>query len=106
MGHKLAAAGSVLLHVPPAHTSQRCNHYGGIGAGNRPSRDVCAFLKCGHAADADVNASRNIRDRARGLWGHAEKVQVANSPAMLIESQARPKRGFRKKTTGGRPAQA
>jgi putative transposase len=106
LGHKLAAAGGVLLLVPPARTSRRCNDCGSIDAGNRPGRDMFACLKCGHAADADVNASRNIRDRAMGLWGNAEKVQIANSLAMLIERQARPKRSFSKKTTGGRPAQA
>ena len=108
LGYKLAASGGVLLLVPPAHTSQRCNACGHIEPGNRPSRDVFRCLACGHAADADANASCNIRDRALGLWGNADKVEVANSLALLHAQQAKPKRSFRKKrtTTGGLPAQA
>lgn len=109
LGHKLAAAGGVLLAVPPAHTSQRCRRCGDTRCGNRASRDDFVCLACGHAEDADVNAAHNIRDRALGLWGDASKVQVAASLEMLLAQQARPKRSFRKKTakpTGGLPAQA
>ena len=55
-------------------------------------------------ADADVNAALNIRDRARGLWGDAGKVEVAHSLDLLLAQQAKPKRSFKKKspeTTGG-----
>ena len=110
LGHKLAVSGGVLLLVPPAHTSQRCNACGHIETGNRVSRDLFTCLVCGHSADADVNASRNIRDRAKGLWGDAQKVEVANSMALLLAQSAKSKRSFKKKsttnTTGGLPAQA
>jgi putative transposase len=108
LGHKLAQSGGMLLLVPPAHTSQRCNDCGHIEAGNRQSRDVFVCLKCGHEADADTNASGNIRDRAKGLWGDADKVEVAASTELLLAAQAKPKRSFRRKkeTTGGSPAQA
>ena len=62
--------------------------------------------------DADVNASLKIRDRAKGVWGDASKVQIAYSTELLMAAQAKPKRSFRKKkeskenTTGGCPAQA
>ena len=55
---------------------------------------------------------RNIRDRARGLWGDPEKVRLVASTDLLVAAQAKPKRSFRKKpaqdikTTGGLPAQA
>lgn len=110
LGHKLAASGGVLLLVPPAHTSQRCNVCERIEAGNRATRDVFTCLACGHTEDADINAARNIRDRAKGLWGDADKVEIANSLALLLAQQAKPKRSFKKKsttnTTGGLPAQA
>lgn len=107
LGVKLAATGGMLLLVPAAHTSQRCNACGHVEAGNRPTRDTFSCLKCQHSEDADLNAARNIRDRAKGLWGNADKVDVAASTALLLESQAKPKRGFKKpKTTGGPPAQA
>ena len=67
-------------------------------------------MACGHTENADVNAARNIRDRAKGLWGDADKVQVAHGLDLLLAQQAKPKRSFRKKssdkTTGGLPAQA
>jgi len=106
LGYKLAASGGVLLLVPPAYTSQRCNACGHTQAGNRQSRDALICVACGHTEDADLNAARNIRDHARGVWGDAQKVEIANSLAQLLAAQARPKRGFRKKTTGGLPAQA
>jgi len=106
LGHKLAASGGVLLLVPPARTSQRCQACGHIESANRASRDVFRCVACGHEADADVNAACNIRDRALGIWGDAEKVEVAYGLELLLAQQARPKRRFRKTTTGGRPAQA
>ena len=109
LGQKLAATGGVLLLVPPAHTSQRCAACGHVEAANRPSRDVFVCVACGHADDADINAACNIRDRARGLWGDASKVEVANSLSLLLAQQAKPKRRFKKaatNTTGGLPAQA
>ena len=109
LGHKLAVAGGVLLLVPPALTSQRCNECGHTEPGNRANRDVFRCLGCGHEADADDNAARNIRDRALGLWGNADKVQIANSTSMLLALQAKPKRSFRKykeSAAGGLPASA
>lgn len=108
LGYKLAASGGMLLLVPPAHTSQRCNACGHTEAANRASRDVFKCVACGHLEDADVNASCNIRDRAKRLWGDAETVEVAASTERLLAAQAKPKRSFRskKETTGGSPAQA
>jgi putative transposase len=109
LGQKLAASGGMLLLVPPAHTSQRCNKCGHTEAGNRESRDVFKCLSCGHEADADENAACNIRDRALGLWGNAEKVEIANSTALLLAQQAKPKRTFKKhkeSAAGGLPASA
>ena len=107
LGYKLAASGGMLLLVPPAYTSQRCNDCGHTEAANRASRDVFKCIACGHLSDADLNASSNIRDRAKGLWGDADKVKVAASTEQILAAQAKPKRSFRKKiTTGGSPAQA
>lgn len=67
LGHKLAGIGGVLLLVPQAYTSQRCDTCGHIDAGNRPDRDTFRCLACGHVADPDVNAACNIRDYALEL---------------------------------------
>lgn len=56
--------GSETIAVDPAYTSQTCNRCGHIAAGNRHGEDFLC-LDCGHTADADVNAARNIL--ARGL---------------------------------------
>ena len=110
LGQKLAASGGMLLLVPAAHTSQRCNPCGHVEPGNRASRDTFRCLACGHEDDADVNGAANVRDRARGLWGNTAKVEIAASLAQLLSQQAKPKRAFSKRaakqTTGGLPAQA
>ena len=112
LGQKLAGSGGVLLAVPAAHTSQRCNACGYTDAANRVNRDRFHCQECDHEDDADGNAACNIRDRARGLWGDPEKVRVVASTDLLVAAQAKPKRSFRKKpaqdkqTTGGLPAQA
>lgn len=48
--------------VSPRHTSQTCNECGHV---DRRNRDGEVFLcrGCGHKADADINAARNILDR-------------------------------------------
>ena len=76
LGQKLATSGGVLLLVPAAYTSQRCNACGHVHPANRPERDRFRCLACGQAADPDVNAARNIRDRALGLWGDPGKIEI------------------------------
>ena len=60
-------------------------------------------LACGHEEDADLNASLNIRDRAKGVWGDAEKIEIAASLDMLLKQQAKPKRSFRRKVNSDGP---
>ena len=97
LGYKLAASGGMLLLVAPHHTSQRCSKCGHISAENRVERDLFACTKCAYQADADVNAAENIRQKALGVWGDADKVEVANSLALLLQQQGKPKRAFKKK---------
>ena len=98
LGQKLAVTGGVLLLVPQAYTSQRCNACGHIDAGNRPDRDTFRCLACGHVADPDVNAACNIRDYALGLWGNPGKVTIAASLPLHLEQHAKAKRKFKKKS--------
>ena len=108
LGQKLAADGGILLLVPAAHTSQRCNACGHIHPDNRPDRDTFRCVTCGHTADPDVNAARNIRDYVLGLWGDPARVEVAASLPLLLETQTKARRRFGKKTktAGGHPATA
>ena len=60
--YKAARSGKLVVVVPPAYSSQECACCGYTDAANRKG---ATFLcqKCGHTADADANASDNIRDR-------------------------------------------
>jgi transposase len=55
--------------VPAAYTSQRCSACGHVAPDNRESQAVFLCTACGHAANADVNAARNI------AAGHAVKAR-------------------------------
>jgi putative transposase len=59
LGYKCERAGGTLVEVPAAHTSQRCAACGAVDERSRRGR-AFACVACGHRADADVNAARNI----------------------------------------------
>lgn len=62
--YKAESAGTQYVEVDPRFTSQRCNVCGHCEADNRPSQAVFKCLRCGHEANADHNAARNILERA------------------------------------------
>ena len=55
--------------VPPAYTSQRCSACGHVDAKSRESQADFQCTACGYAANADLNAARNI------AAGHAVKAR-------------------------------
>jgi putative transposase len=57
---KAESAGRQVIAVDPRHTSQRCAECRYTAAGNRVTQAVFRCLACGHQANADVNAARNI----------------------------------------------
>ncbi len=61
--YKAEGAGRELIAVNPAFTSQTCNTCGHIEADNR-FHGHFACRRCGHEADADINAAANILKRA------------------------------------------
>lgn len=70
--------------VNPAYTSQTCNACQHVASGNRESQAVFRCLACGHQANADVNAARNIRDReptavGRTVAARGDRVMSARS---------------------------
>ena len=77
VAYKAGWAGTVFTCVDPSRTSQTCSDCGShpkdepdtahIPHG-RVSRDRFECPLCGFAADADVNAARNIRARGRLQW--------------------------------------
>jgi putative transposase len=52
------------LFVDPAYTSQECSVCGHVSPENRPSQELFYCKKCGHTANADENAAKNVLSRA------------------------------------------
>jgi putative transposase len=67
---KAEDAGRAWIEVDPRHTSRRCEACGHTAAENRVTQAEFVCQQCGHAAQADEHAARNIL-RA-GLALHAE----------------------------------
>jgi putative transposase len=84
---KVLARGGTFLLVDPRNTSRRCNPCGHVSADSRKSQAEFQCVSCGHEANADHNASENIRDRA---FGPAVPLQNSNPtgglPGMACES--------------------
>ncbi|MGW7459809.1 RNA-guided endonuclease InsQ/TnpB family protein [Streptomyces sp. NPDC054797] len=68
--YKARMYGSVLVAVPPFHTSQTCAACGQVDPGSRKGCGrLFACTRCGHEDDADHNASMEIEARARRTGG-------------------------------------
>ncbi|WP_214107688.1 RNA-guided endonuclease InsQ/TnpB family protein [Acrocarpospora catenulata] len=67
-----------VVKVSPAYTSQCCSVCGIVDREARESQAVFRCRSCGYAANADVNAARNIRDIAAG---HAVKARGGDRDA-------------------------
>ena len=92
LGMKLARSVGMLVLVPAAHTSQRCNPCGNVEKGNRRTRGPFRCLKRGHEADADDNAAANARPRTRPV-GRArigpDRQQPAHAAHAAGKTEAR-----------------
>ena len=66
--YKAALVGVSVVIVDPRNTSRTCNQCGHCDKANRKNQAEFECLKCGHAVNADLNASRNIRDKGRVIW--------------------------------------
>lgn len=69
--------GTEIVEVPAKYTSQRCHACGLVDARNRESQAVFRCIGCGHEANADDNAARNI------LWIYLHNRGRAISPPAL-----------------------
>ena len=63
LGWKLAERGGTLVEVPAAYTSQTCAACGVVDASSRRDQSRFVCTGCGHAANADTNAAKNILQR-------------------------------------------
>ena len=73
--YKLSERGGQLIKVDPKFTSQTCNECGHVSKENRKSQDKFVCTACGHTANADINASKNIL--ARGIHGNNASLKIA-----------------------------
>ena len=73
--YKLNERGGQLIKVDPKFTSQTCNECSHISKENRKSQDKFVCTACGHSANADTNASKNIL--ARGIHGNNASLKIA-----------------------------
>jgi putative transposase len=64
LAYKMPWQGGKLLRVDPRNTSRECNACHHISSENRLSQESFLCVKCGHAANADTNAAKNIAGRA------------------------------------------
>jgi putative transposase len=80
---KAESAGRAVIAVDPRYTSQRCAECGHTAAGNRASQAVFCCLRCGHRANADVNAARNILRAGLAL----QEAQVPPEKPLLLGAE-------------------
>jgi len=73
--YKLHERGGQLIKVDPKFTSQTCNECCHISKENRKSQDKFVCTACGHCANADTNAAKNIL--ARGIHGNNASFKIA-----------------------------
>lgn len=64
IAYKARRAGVPVYTVDPRNTSRECSVCSCIDKANRPNQSTFSCVSCGHAANADHNAARNIRARA------------------------------------------
>lgn len=64
LDYKTRLAGTQLILVNPAYTSQTCNQCGHVAKENRENQADFHCVACNHRDNADTNAAKNILDRA------------------------------------------
>jgi putative transposase len=68
--YKARRVGVPVAFVDPRNTSRECVACGCIDKKNRPNQATFKCISCGHADCADINAARNIRQRALRARGN------------------------------------
>lgn len=92
---RLRDKNDIVVEVPAAFTSQRCNACGHTERRNRKSQARFRCMKCDHTGDADTNAARNIRDIAfrhvasgRGTPATARNTATCNANQQITGKAA------------------
>ena len=90
--YKTNLAGTRLVRVPAYDTSRICNACGYCDKENRESQAVFHCRKCGHEANADVNAAKNILDRALGTNGMDDAEEWRQQASTLVKTSGKQRR--------------
>lgn len=64
VSYKAQSAGVPVVVVDPRNTSRTCSRCNFVDKRNRRSQAEFSCLRCGHTLHADLNAARNLADRA------------------------------------------
>jgi IS605 OrfB family transposase len=83
--YKATLQGKKVVKVDARYTSQKCSVCGHIERGNRVSQGIFRCKKCGFELNADLNASRNIRQNYVASKGISLGSRV---PSITHASQA------------------
>jgi len=74
--YKADEKGIAVKHVDARYTSQKCSVCGYISRANRKSQAIFKCKHCSFSLNADLNASRNIRQNYLDAIGYPDKVTV------------------------------
>ena len=61
--YKTELNGFEILSINPCNTSRECSECGCVDKKNRKTQEKFLCVSCGHAENADSNASKNIRNK-------------------------------------------
>lgn len=89
--YKTEDIGCQVIAIDPRHTSQRCNRCGYTYRGNRVSQSEFLCRKCGFHLNADLQASRNIRDKYLVGWSISPSDALPSTSVLSQPSEVRDK---------------
>lgn len=72
--YKAKRTGAIVIPVKAHYTSQTCSACGCVSKDNRQTQAEFVCIECGHTANADTNAAKNIK--AAGLARQTEGIEV------------------------------
>ncbi len=81
--YKQVWRGGIVVAIDPRNSSRTCPSCGHVSAENRKTQAVFRCVRCGHAADADVNAATNILAAGHAVIACGERAQ--QGPSMKQE---------------------
>ncbi len=79
--YKQTWRGGIVVAVDPRNTSRTCPLCGHVSAENRKIQGVFRCVRCGYAADADVNAARNILAAGHAVIACGDTKSAVRLPA-------------------------